>query len=90
VSAFSHTDWTVICNGTKEDGSPCPLQLCSADFDLRDGTAAYVRKALKARGWLVSVHGPADGSRRVQRLDYCPGHKSQADQVAAPAAGEKE
>jgi hypothetical protein len=98
VSAFSHTDWFVICNGTGDDGSPCPHQLTTADLGLGDGhcTAANVRMVLRKRGWLVSVR-PGNGYPR--RLDFCPAHKSQAaaarevpatQETAVEAAREKD
>lgn len=76
MSTFSHTDWTVICNGTNEDGSPCPLQWNTGS----DGgdTAGDARRWLKKRGWLVSVR-PANGYPR--RMDFCPAHKGQAAAV---------
>ncbi len=75
MSAIS--DWTVYCN---HDG--CMAQGRSDDLPPRDGTAADVRRALKRRGWAVSVPDPnwvrahQMGSRaRGRRLDFCPRHK---------------
>lgn len=82
MSTFSHTDWTVICNGAEDDGRPCMEQGRTDTFDLHDGSsAADVRAILKRRGWAVNV--PQGGRRydsagrpiRQQRLDFCPKHK---------------
>lgn len=72
MSAFSHTDWTVTCNGTSEDGLPCMAQW---NTGTEGGiTAKDARTQLKKRGWLVNV--PAvDKSNNVRRLDYCPKHR---------------
>jgi hypothetical protein len=71
VSAFSHTSWTVICNGSDE-GAACMDQANTDTMGLRDATARYVRRVLKHQGWAVAIRD-ADGSR--QRLDFCPRHK---------------
>jgi hypothetical protein len=72
MSAISHTDATVFCNGS-DDGQACGSQLRTDDLALRDGTAADVRRELRLHhGWMVDI-GSRDGSR--QRLDYCPRHK---------------
>ena len=75
MSAFSHTDWTVICNGTNEDGTPCAAYGRTDEIDRMDTTTARgVRRVLKRHGWLVGV--PAEGTRRGRRrLDFCPDHK---------------
>jgi hypothetical protein len=74
MSTFSHTDWTVICNGTT-DGWPCGKSERTDALDLRDGsTAADVRRVLKRRGWAVNVPNP-DQDALLRRLDFCPDHK---------------
>jgi hypothetical protein len=76
MTTFSHTSWTVFCNGTDGDGRPCVDSGNSDNLDLRDGTAAMVRSLLKRAGWLVNVPNP-DPSDPYRRLDYCPRHKAQ-------------
>ena len=74
MSAFSHTDWTVICNGTYDDGTACMASGRTDEIDRNDVTTARdVRRILKARGWLVNVP-VKDGTGRVRRLDFCPHH----------------
>lgn len=75
MSAISHTDWTILCNGTNTDGTPCVASGRTDEIDRYDvRTARDVRRILKHRGWLVNV--PAkDGTRRGQRLDFCPDQK---------------
>jgi hypothetical protein len=85
VSAFSHTDWTVMCNGVAEDGASCGM---SERTDTIGGdTATEVRHRLKRRGWTVNV--PSQDDSRVRRLDYCPDHKPVTDQPSAPMAGKE-
>lgn len=64
MSAFSHTDWTVICDGP----GPCPQQ-----YGPDSVVAAVLRKRAKRAGWAVNVPNPERGSR--SRLDYCSKHK---------------
>lgn len=75
MSAFSHTDWTVTCNGLdgKDYGKRCQAQ---GRTDLLVGaiTAADVRRHLKRLGWAVNVP-VQDVSSAVRRLDFCPEHK---------------
>ena len=79
MSAFSHTSWTIMCNG-ETDGMQCGASLNSDELDRMDAVAADVRKRLKSRGWQVNVK-PANGYPR--RLDYCPDHKPQASATEA-------
>lgn len=70
MSAFSHTDWTVLC-----DHPDCLRCLRSSDF-MQDVDTAWIRRALKQQGWTVAIRqSQADGSQREKRLDYCPDHK---------------
>ena len=77
MSAISHTDWTVICNGTRDDGTPCGASGRTDEIDRSDvTTAAGVRRYLKRRGWTVNVRVPrAAGERKSRRLDFCPDRK---------------
>jgi hypothetical protein len=67
VSVFSHTDWTLICNG-EDNGHPCPLQ-----FGPDSVVAGVLRGRAKRAGWAVSVPNPEPGN--PARLDYCGRHK---------------
>jgi hypothetical protein len=75
VSAFSHTDWTVIC-----DHPDCGRQLNGADLDSGPDspTTADIRKILRRQGWQTSARAPDDGygAKYNRRLDFCPDHKT--------------
>lgn len=81
MSTFSHTDWTVICNGKLDDGSPCPAY---GRTDVTGGeTAGQVRAILKKQGSAIAVpdpsRNPGDGWRK-RTLDFCPDHKKREGQ----------
>lgn len=60
MSAWSHTSWTVHC-----DGPGCHRQVTG-----EDEARAKVRKTLAKRGWKVGIGaGPIRG-----REDFCPEH----------------
>lgn len=80
MSAFSHADWTVICDGVS-DGQRCPEQARTDDYGVE--TAADVRRKLRDLGWLVNVPNPVRGSH-IRRLDYCPQHKKEKEQANVP------
>ena len=73
MSTFSHTDWTVTC-----DGPGCLAQLRTDQIGGMNPTAADVRKSLKRRGWAVNVRQPSHDGLRERRLDFCPKHKPDA------------
>ncbi len=67
MSAFSHTSWTVYCNG------PGCKEQCTDDGDVsRKATRADLRRYLaRTRGWAVNVNPASRGDGE----DYCPKHK---------------
>lgn len=73
MSAFSHTDWTVVC-----DHGGCANSLRTDELELRDGTAGDVRRHLKRHGWAVAVP-----TGRERRADFCPEHKADAEALHA-------
>ena len=76
MSAFSHTSWTVYCNGPG-----CKEQCTDDGIGGRDATRAGLRKYLaRTRGWTVNV----DAAKRGDGDDFCPVHKpAPAPQCAA-------
>lgn len=67
MSAFSHTSWTVYCNGPD-----CKEQCTDEGNVSRQATRAGLRRYLaRTRGWTVNV----DESSRGDGKDFCPKHK---------------
>ena len=66
MSAFSHTSWTVYCNGPG-----CKNQITDDGSADRKVTRAGLRRHLARRGWTVNV----DASSRGRGQDFCPDHK---------------